>query len=47
MKQYIVEVFLVGQKVKQFVTTSIDLAESIVSIIEDDVTEVMIKEVTV
>ena len=47
MKQYIVEVFLVGQKVKQFVTTSIDLAESIGSIIEDDVTEVIIKEVTV
>lgn len=45
MKQYIVEVFVMDQKVKQFVTESPDIAETIADNIVDDVTVTRIKEV--
>jgi hypothetical protein len=45
MKQYIVEVYIADQKVKQFVTASYDIAETIADNIADDITDTRIKEV--
>ena len=47
MKQYIVEVYIADQKVKQFVTESYDIAETIVENVEDDITYTRIKEVEI
>lgn len=45
MKQYIVEVYVADQKVKQFVTDSYDIAETIADNIADDIMDTRIKEV--
>jgi hypothetical protein len=45
MKQYIVEVYIAGQKVKQFVTESYDIAQTIADYAADDITDARIKEV--
>ena len=45
MKQYIVEVYIADQTVKQFVTESHDIAETIADGIADDICDTRIKEV--
>ena len=46
MKQYIVDVLIGLQSVKKFVVNSIDIAETIADNLRDDVTDVVIREVT-
>jgi len=43
-KQYVVEVYIALQKVRQFVTDSKEIAETIAENIKDDVYDASIKE---
>jgi 6-pyruvoyl-tetrahydropterin synthase len=45
MKKYVVEVFIADQKVKQYVTDFLDIAETIADNIADDIMYTRIKEV--